>query len=152
MLYILRPAPYVYLSLHIMQVSIYIWDSLSFYTTPLFHPILAYSVNKLMHNNRKNVHWNSYSRHMPSFSFFISHPINVSHQVQGVHRKNCVFFTIHCNPSLAYVAIRDLQSSQRKECTVTPIGLQFFVQPIAAECWRGRGDKLSRILGIKHNI
>ena len=28
-------------------------------------------------------------------------------------RKNCVFFTIHGNPSLAYIAVRDLQSSQR---------------------------------------
>jgi len=25
----------------------------------------------------------------------------------------------------------------------------FFVQPIAAECWRGRGGKLLRILGKK---
>ena len=25
-----------------------------------------------------------------------------------------VFFTIHCNPSLAYIAVRDLQCSQRK--------------------------------------
>ena len=32
--------------------------------------------------------------------------------VQGVHEKLC-FFTIHCNPSLAYIAVRDLQSSQR---------------------------------------
>ena len=30
-----------------------------------------------------------------------------------VFRKNCVFFTIHCSPSLAYIAVRDLQSSQR---------------------------------------
>ena len=30
----------------------------------------------------------------------------------GCSGKN-VFFTIHCNPSLAYVAVRDLQSSQR---------------------------------------
>ena len=30
-----------------------------------------------------------------------------------VFRKNCVFFTIHCNPSLAYIAVRDLQSTQR---------------------------------------
>ena len=27
--------------------------------------------------------------------------------------------------------------------------LVFFVQPIAADCWRGRGGKLSRILGKK---
>ena len=27
--------------------------------------------------------------------------------------KIVFFFTIHCNPSLAYIAVRDLQSSQR---------------------------------------
>ena len=32
--------------------------------------------------------------------------------IQGVQEKLC-FFTIHCNPSLAYIAVRDLQSSQR---------------------------------------
>ena len=31
--------------------------------------------------------------------------------LQGVLEKLC-FFTIHCNPSLAYIAVRDLQSSQ----------------------------------------
>ena len=30
-----------------------------------------------------------------------------------VFRKNSFFFTIHCNPSLAFIAVRDLQSSQR---------------------------------------
>ena len=30
-----------------------------------------------------------------------------------VFRKKGVFFTNHCNPSLAYIAVRDLQSSQR---------------------------------------
>ena len=34
--------------------------------------------------------------------------------IQGVHEKLC-FFTIHCNPSLAYIAVRDLQSSQRRK-------------------------------------
>ena len=32
--------------------------------------------------------------------------------LQGVLEKLC-FFTIHCNPSLAYFAVRDLHSSQR---------------------------------------
>ena len=32
--------------------------------------------------------------------------------LQGVQEKLC-FSTIHCNPSLAYIALRDLQSSQR---------------------------------------
>ena len=27
-----------------------------------------------------------------------------------VFRKNCVFFTIHCNPSLAYIAARDFKA------------------------------------------
>ena len=64
--------------------------------------------------------------------------------VTGVQEKLC-FFKIHYNPSLAYIAVQC-------ECTVNPIGLYFFVQPIAAECWRGRGGKLSRIHEKKHNI
>ena len=32
--------------------------------------------------------------------------------LQGVQEK-LWFFTIHCNPSLTYIAVRDLQSSQR---------------------------------------
>ena len=31
--------------------------------------------------------------------------------IKGVQEKKLFFFTIHCNPSLAYIA--DLQSSQR---------------------------------------
>ena len=33
-------------------------------------------------------------------------------EVQGVEEK-LSFFTIYCNPSLAYIAVRDLQSSHR---------------------------------------
>ena len=33
--------------------------------------------------------------------------------VQGVQEKLWFFFTIHCNPSLAFIAVRDLQSFQR---------------------------------------
>ena len=46
-----------------------------------------------------------------------------TYDLHGVQEKLC-FFTIHCNPSLAYIAVRDLQSSQHTqcECTVTPIG------------------------------
>ena len=32
--------------------------------------------------------------------------------IQGVQEKMC-FFTIYCNHSLAYITVRDLQSSQR---------------------------------------
>ena len=45
---------------------------------------------------------------------------------------------------------RPSKLSTQCECTVNPIGLYFFVQPIAAECWRGKGGKLSRILGKKN--
>ena len=47
---------------------------------------------------------------------------------------------------------RPSKLSTQCECTVSPIGWYFFVQPIAADCWRGRGGKLLRILGKKHNI
>ena len=58
------------------------------------------------------------------------------------------FFTIHCNPSLAYIAVRDLPSSQRIASVQSLLLAVFFVQPIAAECRRGgRGGKLSRTLG-----
>ena len=41
----------------------------------------------------------------------------------GCSGKN-VFFTIHCNPSLAYIDVRDLQSSQRNASVQShpPIG------------------------------
>ena len=41
---------------------------------------------------------------------------------------------------------RPWKLSTQCECTVTPIGWWFFVQPIVAEYWRGRGGKLSRIM------
>ena len=34
------------------------------------------------------------------------------YEKQGIQEK-LRFFTIHCNPSLAYIAVRDFQSSQR---------------------------------------
>ena len=76
-------------------------------------------------------------------SAYLSPPI----YVQGVQEKLC-FFTINCNPSLAYNALRDLQSCQRNASVQSLLlTVNFFVQPIAAECWRGRGGKLKRILG-----
>ena len=69
--------------------------------------------------------------------------------VQGIQEKN-VFFTIHCNPSLAYISVRDRQSSQSNTSVQSRIlGGIFFVQQIAAKCWLGKGGKLSRILGKK---
>ena len=55
------------------------------------------------------------------------------------------FFTIHCNPSLAYISVRDLLSSQRYASVKSVLLAGNFLYR-AAECWRGRGGKLSRIL------
>ena len=72
--------------------------------------------------------------------------------VQGVQEKLC-FFTIHCNPSLAYIAIRDLQSSLNAMRVYShSYWLVIFAQPIAADCWRGGGGKLLRIHGEKNTI
>ena len=55
------------------------------------------------------------------------------------------FFTIHCNPSLAYIAVRDLPSPQRNASEQSLLWY-FFGQPIAAECWLGIDGKLSNII------
>ena len=57
-------------------------------------------------------------------------------------RKNCVFFTIHCHPSLAYNAVRDPQSSQRN-ASVQSLLLagSFVVQPSAG------GGEVANFLG-----
>jgi len=71
---------------------------------------------------------------------------------QGVQEKLC-FFTIHCNPSLAYIATRDLQRSQRNVSVQSLLlAVIFFRKPIAADCWRGRGGKPSRIFWKKNKI
>ena len=82
------------------------------------------------------------------FSFVSS----VAFHVQGIQEKLC-FFHNSLQPLPRLHRFERLSKlSTQSECTVTPIGWQFFVQPMAAECWRGRGGKLSRILGKKHNI
>ena len=58
--------------------------------------------------------------------------------LQGVQEKSC-FFTIHCNPSLAYIAVGHLQSPQCNPSVYShSYWLVFFSQPISAECGRGR--------------
>ena len=41
--------------------------------------------------------------------------------------------------------------STQCECTVIPIGRLFYVQPIAAECWRGNSRKKNTIF-IEHPV
>ena len=71
--------------------------------------------------------------------------------IYRVFRKNCVFSQFTASPPL-YRCKRPSKLSTQCECSVTPIGWSLIVQPIAAECWRGRGGKLSRVLCKKHNI
>ena len=63
------------------------------------------------------------------------------------------FFTIHWSLYLAYIAVRDLQSSQRN-ASIQSLLLagNFFVRPITAECWRGRGGKLSKKITNEHPV
>ena len=56
------------------------------------------------------------------------------------HNSLQPFPSLHC-------CKRPSKFSRQCECTVTPIGWSFFVQPIAGERWRGTGGNLSRILG-----
>ena len=54
-----------------------------------------------------------------------------------VFRKNCVFFTIHCNPQLAFITVREFQSSQRNASVQSLLLAGNFLynqqQPIAGE-------------------
>ena len=59
--------------------------------------------------------------------------------IQGVQERLC-FFTFHCNPSLAYIAVKDLQSSQRN-ANVQSLLLAFFCttnssRVLARERWQ----------------
>ena len=53
----------------------------------------------------------------------------MTEQRQGVQEKLC-FFTIHCNPSLAYIDVRDLQSSRRNASVQSLLlaGISFYNQ------------------------
>ena len=72
--------------------------------------------------------------------------------IHGVQEK-LGFFTIHCNPSLAYIAVLETFKALNAMWVYShSYWMVFFVQPIAAECWQGRGGKLSRILEKKPTI
>ena len=69
-----------------------------------------------------------------------------------VFRENCVFFIIHCNPSLAYISLQEIFKALNAMCTVTPIGWPIWpisVQPIASKYLQERGGKIVKILGKK---
>ena len=112
-----------------------------FYIVYFSYPILFSSISNSPIGSETSL-WLALSVFCRSIIIFISYTC----YLQGVEEKMC-FFTIHCNPSLAYIAVRDLQNSHRI-ASVQSLLLagNFFVQPIVAECW------LSRILGRKHSI
>ena len=73
----------------------------------------------------------------------------ILHNIQGVQEKFCFHYPLQPVPHLHIVA-RDFQSSQRNASVVSPIGWSIWpisVQRIAAQCLRGRGCKIIRILG-----
>ena len=72
-------------------------------------------------------------------------------EIQGVQVKLCFLHDSMQPLPRLHCCKRSSKLSTQCECTVTPIGWQFFVEPIAAEFWRGRGGKLSKILGKMHN-
>ena len=82
----------------------------------------------------------------------VQHVTCTAVHVQRVQEKLCFLHNSLQPLPCLHRCKRSLKLSTQCECTVTPIGWNFFVQPIAVECWRGRGGKLSRILGKKHNI
>ena len=61
--------------------------------------------------------------------------------------KNCVFLQFTATPPRLHRCQRPSKLSTQCECTVNPPGWYFFVHHITAECWRGRGDKLSIFFG-----
>ena len=73
--------------------------------------------------------------------------------IQGVQVKLC-FFTINCNPSLAYIAVRDLQCSQRNAIVQSLLLAGNFLynqqqQPSAGE---GEVANFREFLKKRHNI
>ena len=71
--------------------------------------------------------------------------------VQGFQEKR-IFFIFHFNASFAYIAVWPLKFPAQWWVHSHSYWLVIFVQPIAAECWRRIGGKLSRILWEKNNI
>ena len=69
----------------------------------IFQTKNVYFLNRILYSN--NIH-------IQIITCFCRRQYVVYVLLQGVQEKVC-FFTIHCNPSLAYIAVSDLQSSQR---------------------------------------
>ena len=67
--------------------------------------------------------------------------------IQGVQKKLC-FFTIHCNPSLPYIAVKTFKVLNAMRVYSYWIW-SFSERPIAAQCWwRGRGVRIPKFFGI----
>ena len=62
--------------------------------------------------------------------------------VQSVQEKLCFFFKIHCNPSLAYIAVRDLSSSQRSASLQSLLLAGNFLYNSSQALARDRGQTL----------
>ena len=69
-----------------------------------------------------------------------------------VFRKNCVFSQFTATPPSPTSLWETFKALNVMRVYSHSYWLVIFVQPIADKCWRGRGGKLSTILGKKHNI
>ena len=74
---------------------------------------------------------------------------NVFRSATGFSGIIVFFFTIHCNPSIACIALRITFKARNamRVYSYSYLLVIFFVQPIAADWLRGRGGKLWRVLG-----
>ena len=92
--------------------------------------------------NGFNNEWKALRRALGAYDVFNS---NDGHT--GCSWKNCACFTATPpSPTLLYETFKALNAMRVYSHSYK---LVFFLQPIAAECWRGRGGKLSRIFRIK---
>ena len=69
--------------------------------------------------------------------------------LQSVLERIC-FFLIYCNTSVE--CRRATYSRKRSDRTVPSIGWPLSERPIAAQCLRGRGGKILKIIRKKHNF
>ena len=79
------------------------------------------------------------------FHFFIFPTVRPYLCTYSVFRKNCAFSQFTATPPSPTFKVLNAVWMYSHSYWLT-----FFVQPIAAECWRGRRDKLSGILGEKN--
>ena len=126
------------ITLHFIYTLCYTYINLllwHFTLHALYLYYITYVICNLVYKNDINL-----NKHILYYIFiFLFWKITFLDKKVRVFRKNCgFFFTIHCNPSLAYIAVRDLQSSQRNARVQLQLAGNFFVwrKVLARERWQ----------------